>query len=57
MLSIREQLMRKFGTAIDDDVIEDALRYGKADIGEKYLTVIREVARQYVRLIWPRRPN
>jgi len=48
MLSIREQLMRKFGTAIDDDVIDDALRYGKADIGEKYLTVIREVARQYV---------
>ena len=48
MLSIREQLMRKFGTAIDDDVIDDALRYGKADIDEKYLTVIREVARQYV---------
>ncbi len=35
-------------TAIDDDVIDDSLRYGKADIGEKYLTVIREVARQYV---------
>ena len=48
MLSIREQLMRKFGTAIDDDVIDDALRYGTADISEKYLTVIREVARQYV---------
>ena len=48
MLSVREQLMRKFGTAIDDDVIDDALRYGTADIGEKYLTVIREVAQQYV---------
>lgn len=48
MLSIREQLMRKFGTAIDDDVIDDALRYGTADIGEKYLAVIQEVARQYV---------
>ena len=48
MLSVREQLMRKFGTAIDDDVIDDALRYGTADIGEKYLAVIREVARQYV---------
>ena len=48
MLSIREQLMRKFGTAIDDDVIDDALRYGTADIGEKYLTVIREAAQQYV---------
>ena len=45
---IREQLMRKFGTAIDDDVIDDVLRYGTADIGEKYLTVIQEVARQYV---------
>ena len=31
MLSIREQLMRKFGTAIDDDVIDDALRYGTAE--------------------------
>ncbi len=35
VLSSREQLMRKFGMAIDDDVIEDVLRHGTADIGEK----------------------
>ena len=29
-------------------MIDDALRHGHADSGEKYLTVIREVARKYV---------
>ncbi len=48
MLAVREQLMRKFGTAIDDRVIEDVLRSGTADIGEKYLNEIQEIARQYV---------
>ena len=48
MLAVREQLMRKFGTAIDDQVIEEVLLNGTADIGEKYLTVIQESARQYV---------
>ena len=48
MLAVKEQLMRKFGTAIDDQVIEEVLRNGTADIGEKYLTVIQETARQYV---------
>ena len=48
MLAVREQLMRKFGTAIDDQMIEEVLRNGTADIGEKYLTVIQETARQYV---------
>ena len=28
-------------------VIEDVLRYGKADIGEKYLTAIQECVREY----------
>ena len=35
MLAVREQLMRRFGTAIDDQVIEEVLRNGTADIGEK----------------------
>ena len=48
ILAIREQLMRKFGTAIDDNVIEEVLRNGTADIGEKYLAVIQDTARQYV---------
>ena len=48
MLAVREQLMRRFGTAIDDDVIGRVLRNGTADIGKKYLEVIQETARNYV---------
>ncbi len=48
MLAIREQLLRKFGTVVDDDIIEDVLRNGTADIGEQYLTVIQETAKRYV---------
>ena len=47
MISVREKLMQKFGTAVDDGIIEDVLRYGQADIGEKYLTAIQECARDY----------
>jgi plasmid segregation protein ParM len=48
MLAIREQLMRRFGTAIDDDVIGRVLRNGTADIDKRYLEVIQETARNYV---------
>ena len=47
MIAVREKLMQKFGTMVDDGVIEDVLRYGKADIGEKYLTAIQECAKEY----------
>ena len=47
MIAVREKLMQKYGATVDDGVIEDVLRYGKADIGEKYLTVIQECAREY----------
>ena len=40
--------MRRFGTTIDDRLIERVLRYGTVDIGEKYLAVIQDTARQYV---------
>ncbi len=48
MLAVREQLMRRFGAAIDDDVIKRVLWKGTADIGKKYLEVIQETARNYV---------
>ena len=48
MLAVRESLMQKFGTAVDDSVIENVLRFGTADIGEKYLSVIRSTATEYV---------
>ena len=47
MIAVREKLMQKFGTTVDDGVIEDVLRYGKVDIGTKYLTAIQECAREY----------
>ena len=47
MIAVREKLMQKFGSMVDDGVIEDVLRYGKADIGAKYLTAIQECAREY----------
>ena len=46
-IAVREKLMQKFGTTVDDGVIEDVLRFGKADIGEKYLTAIQDCARDY----------
>ena len=48
MLAVREQLMRRFGSAVDEEIIEEVLRTGTADIGEKYLAVIEDTARQYV---------
>ena len=48
MIAIRERLMQRFGVAVDDTVIEDVLRHGKADIGKQYLEAIRETAADYV---------
>ena len=47
MIAVREKLMQKYGTTVDDSIIEEVLRYGKSDINEKYLTVIRDCARDY----------
>ncbi len=47
VLAIREKLMQKFGASVDDSVIQEVLRFGRADIGEKYLTVIRACATEY----------
>ena len=47
MIAAREKLMQKFGTTVDDSVIEDVLRFGKAEIGDKYLSAIQDCARDY----------
>ena len=47
MIAVREKLMQRFGTTVDESIIEEVLRYGKSDIDEKYLTVIRDCARDY----------
>ena len=48
MLAARERLMQRCHAEVDDTVIEQVFRYGKADIAEAYLTVIRESATKYV---------
>lgn len=54
MLAVRESLMRQFGVAVDDAVIERVIRFGTADIGEKYKTAITEAATEYVAGIFRR---
>ena len=48
MLAVREAVMREHQVAIDDATIEAVMRFGKADIDEKYLTTIRTAAAKYV---------
>ena len=48
MIAVREQLMRKYGAAVDDEVIETVMRTGTADIASKYLDVITAAAAEYV---------
>ena len=47
MIAVREKLMQKFGATVDDSIIEEVLRYGKSDINEKYLAIIRDCAKEY----------
>ena len=46
-LAVREKLLRQFGRSVDDTVIENVLRYGEADIAQRYLDAIRESAADY----------
>ena len=48
MLAAREMLMQRCHADVDDSVIDQVFRRGKADIAESYLTTIRESAAEYV---------
>ena len=52
VLAVRESLLKELGTVVDDLVIEQVIRTGTADIGEKYLTVIRKAAGDYTKEIF-----
>ena len=54
VFSVREKLMKRFGTTVDDGIIEDVLRFGNADIAEKYLAAIQECAHEYAEGIMKR---
>lgn len=47
ILAVRENLLKQLGTVVDDLVIEQVIRRGTADIGERYLKVIQESAERY----------
>ena len=52
VLAVRESLLKELGTVVDDLVIEQVIRTGTVDIGEKYLTVIRKAAGDYTKEIF-----
>lgn len=47
ILAVRESMLKQLGTVADDLVVEQMIRHGTADIGERYLYVIQEAARKY----------
>ncbi len=54
MLAIRENLMKQFGASVDEAIIERIIRYGTADISQRYLTAIRDTAVEYTAGIFRR---
>ena len=40
--------MDRTGTKLPDEIINDFLRYGDADVSEAYLSAMKQVAEQYV---------
>ena len=54
MLAVRENLLKLYGSAADETVIDRVLRYGTAEISERYLTAIQATAREYVAGIFRR---
>ena len=54
MLAVRENLMRLYGASVDDAIIERVIRFGTADISDRYLTAIRDTAAEYVAGIFRR---
>ena len=47
-LAVRENLMRFCHAVVDESAIERTFRTGTAEISERYLTVIRDTAAEYV---------
>ena len=47
MISVQNAVLDKFGARIDETIIENIIRFGKANIGKKYLDCITEQIRIY----------
>ena len=48
MLAVRENLMRVCRASVDESAIEQVFRTGTANISDRYLSVIRDTATEYV---------
>lgn len=53
-LLIREQMMKKYHTTIDDAIITEILKKGTADIDRRYLDTILRTAKEYTEGIFKR---
>lgn len=53
-IRINERIMQTFHTSIHENTITNVLRFGTADIAEKYLTVMREEVKEYTKEIFER---
>ncbi len=47
VIAAKNAVMDKLGVKLDDMVVEQVLRFGTADIGEKYLSCIKSAAQEY----------
>ena len=54
MLAVRENLLKLYGSAADETIIDQVLRHGTASISERYLAAIQSTARDYVAGIFRR---
>ena len=54
VIRIKEKIMQTFHTSIHENVITEVLRFGTADIAEKYLNIMIEEAREYTKEIFER---
>jgi plasmid segregation protein ParM len=53
-IRINERIMQTFHIPIHENIITEVLRFGTADIAEKYLKVMQEEAREYTKEIFER---
>lgn len=47
VIAAKNAVMDKLGVKIDDTIVEQVIRFGNADISEKYLNCITEAVREY----------
>lgn len=47
IIKVKNAVMDNFGVVIDESIIEQFIRFGKADISEKYTEILRKAAFEY----------